>query len=161
MARGNKNQFDEINELKRKKSIGLIKQAAEFLKSIGDELTINNMVRETIRLDPLNKGISKSSFQSKKLAHIQEAMQIHGIGKYGKLAIYKPANEIDIDDIIKIVKDNKKLQKANKQLKESKKTLQEEHIVMQKDIKLLRGKCIELEMRYRLKTNMLPVNRNI
>ena len=41
MNKGNKNQFEQINENKRNNSIKLIKDAAEYLISIGDNLNIN------------------------------------------------------------------------------------------------------------------------
>lgn len=160
MKKGNKNQFDEINQEKRENSVELIRMAANYLISIGDSLSIDNIVKETIRLDSKDKGISKASFYSKKLSHIQTLMEEYGIGKYSALTIHKPNNEIDTNDIIKIINLNKKLTKDNKELKESKKNLHLKIEENQLEIKKLRGKCIELELKNKL--NMpIPRNRQI
>lgn len=159
MNKGNKNQFEQINENKRNNSIKLIKDAAEYLISIGDNLNINNLVKETKRLDPKNKGISEASFHSKKLEHIQTIMQQYGIGKFAGLTINKPNNEIDIDDIIKIVNENKKLHKEINKLKENKNNLQKAHKEISIEIQKLRGKCIELELKNKLMMPNFPANR--
>lgn len=159
MKKGNINQFDEQNERKRNKSTELIKNAVDYLLSIGDVLSINNVSKETIRLDPDKKGLSVHAFRNKKLTHIQSLMKEYKIGKYSGLIISEIDNKPDINYMLKINKENEELKKENKKLEkkiENLITLNEE---MKIEIMKLRGKCIELELKNKL--NMpIPKNNN-
>lgn len=65
MKKGNINQFDEQNERKRNKSTELIKNAVDYLLSIGDVLSINNVSKETIRLIQIKKDFLYMLFEIK------------------------------------------------------------------------------------------------
>ena len=116
MKKGNINQFDEQNERKRNKSTELIKNAVDYLLSIGDVLSINNVSKETIRLDPDKKGLSVHAFRNKKLTHIQSLMKEYKIGKYSGLIISEIDNKPDINHMLKINKENEELIDRNRKL---------------------------------------------
>jgi len=155
-----KEHIDKVNEKRKQRTLDLIRQAGQYLDDIGESKTVPNVSKATKRFDPLGKGISEASFRNKKLKHIQDLMKEYRIGPYLSMLNYSDEASVDVFELIKISKENKKLNKKLEDKIVTIKKLNKELKIYKTSNEVLRHKIMELETK--LLTNIsFPRSNNM
>ncbi|MGH2308068.1 hypothetical protein ACRCD8_09870 [Aliarcobacter sp. ERUVET-8] len=159
--RGNADYFKVSNQVKREKTIALIRDAVSLMNETNDILDIKTVSQKTKEIDIEGKGVSEATFRKKDLVHIQSLMLELGIGKYQKIKLSKSSIDLTLsENIIDLQKEQKKMQKKildyQNMLKSTKSKLTQVLIENEE----LRVKIYEIEMNIKFH-NKLKARNNI